>query len=235
MTMSTSSAPARTASRVSASLTGGSRGRRGTRWRPRPRGRRCRLQGVDGDVRRGRCRRRPPRRAGGRVARVGGGAPWRTASGPCRAVSAPSRVVRSIIEMAVSIAQALAVVLIERVARSAARASAPTWSTPGRPCSQGAGWRRSACRCRAGRAPGQWRWRSSPTESSPARSAAAGDRGRPRPAITAGRDPRSRPASTCDRGRSRPATAGHGAPYDESRHPARHGARCGPPDESPRT
>ena len=51
-------------------------------------------------------------------------------------VSAPSSVVRSIIEMAVSIAQALAVVLIDRVARPAARASAPTWSTPGRPCSQ---------------------------------------------------------------------------------------------------
>ena len=31
-------------------------------------------------------------------------------------------------------AYALAVVLIERVPRSAARASAPTWSTPGRPC-----------------------------------------------------------------------------------------------------
>ena len=37
-------------------------------------------------------------------------------------VSAPSSVVRSIIEMARSIAQAFAVVLIERVDRSAARA-----------------------------------------------------------------------------------------------------------------
>jgi len=35
--------------------------------------------------------------------------------------------------MARSMANALAVVLIDRVARSAARASAPTWSTPGRP------------------------------------------------------------------------------------------------------
>src|SRR4051794_26839676 len=35
--------------------------------------------------------------------------------------------------MAVSIAHALAVVLIERVPSWAARASAPTWSTPGRP------------------------------------------------------------------------------------------------------
>src|SRR6476619_49319 len=51
-------------------------------------------------------------------------------------VSAPSRVVRSIIEIAVSMAQAFAVVLIERVPRPAARPSAPTWSTPGRPCSQ---------------------------------------------------------------------------------------------------
>ena len=33
-----------------------------------------------------------------------------------------------------SIAQALALVLIERVDSIAARASAPTWSTPGRPC-----------------------------------------------------------------------------------------------------
>src|SRR3954447_14546689 len=49
-------------------------------------------------------------------------------------VSAPSSVVRSTIEMAVSIAHALAVVLIERVPSWAARASAPTWSTPGRPC-----------------------------------------------------------------------------------------------------
>src|SRR3954452_16624134 len=48
-------------------------------------------------------------------------------------VSAPSSVVRSTIEMAVSIAHALAVVLIERVPSWAARASAPTWSTPGRP------------------------------------------------------------------------------------------------------
>jgi hypothetical protein len=43
-------------------------------------------------------------------------------------------VVRSIIEMARSIAHCFAVVLIDRVARVAALASAPTWSTPGRPC-----------------------------------------------------------------------------------------------------
>ena len=36
--------------------------------------------------------------------------------------------------MARSMAYALAVVLIERVPSVAARGSAPTWSTPGRPC-----------------------------------------------------------------------------------------------------
>src|ERR687893_1877217 len=49
-------------------------------------------------------------------------------------VSAPSSVVRSTIEMAVSRAQDLAVVLIDRVPRTATRDSAPTWSTPGNPC-----------------------------------------------------------------------------------------------------
>nr|WP_306283928.1 hypothetical protein [Streptomyces sp. Termitarium-T10T-6] len=48
-------------------------------------------------------------------------------------MSAPSSVVRSIIEMARSMAYALAVVLIERVPREAARASRPTASTPGNP------------------------------------------------------------------------------------------------------
>src|SRR5665647_1826057 len=50
-------------------------------------------------------------------------------------VSAPSSVVRSIMLIAVSMAQALDVVLMERVPNPAARASAPTWSTPGSPCS----------------------------------------------------------------------------------------------------
>src|SRR3984957_19056942 len=49
-------------------------------------------------------------------------------------VSWPSSVVRSIIEMAISSAHCLAVVLIDRLASMAARASAPTWSTPGSPC-----------------------------------------------------------------------------------------------------
>src|SRR5665647_723194 len=50
-------------------------------------------------------------------------------------VSAPSSVVRSIMLMAVSIAQAFEVVLMERVPNPAARESAPTRSTPGSPCS----------------------------------------------------------------------------------------------------
>ena len=49
-------------------------------------------------------------------------------------VSAPSSVVRSTMRTAASSAQALLVVLMLRVASAAARASAPTWSTPGRPC-----------------------------------------------------------------------------------------------------
>src|SRR6266511_6413770 len=49
-------------------------------------------------------------------------------------VSAPSSVVRSTIRIAKSIAAAFAVVLIDRVPSAAARASTPTWSTPGRPC-----------------------------------------------------------------------------------------------------
>src|SRR5690242_11723480 len=49
-------------------------------------------------------------------------------------VSWPSSVVRSIIEIAVSIAHCLAVVLMDRLASVAARASAPTRSTPGSPC-----------------------------------------------------------------------------------------------------
>src|SRR3954453_7264486 len=72
---------------------------------------------------------------GGAVRSVGSGrralaARLRTLPG----VSAPSSVVRATIEIAVSIAQALAVVLMDRVPSTAARASAPTWSTPGSPC-----------------------------------------------------------------------------------------------------
>src|SRR5919202_858859 len=51
-------------------------------------------------------------------------------------VSAPSSVVRSTMRIARSSAHFLAVVLIDRVPSMAARASAPTSSTPGRPCSQ---------------------------------------------------------------------------------------------------
>src|SRR5665647_2497830 len=51
-----------------------------------------------------------------------------------RSVSAPSSVVRSIMLIAVSMAQALDVVLMDLVPNPAARASAPTRSTPGSPC-----------------------------------------------------------------------------------------------------
>ena len=75
---------------------------------------------------------------GGRGASCGrsgrGGPPWRTSARTLPGVSAPSSVVRSIIEMARSMAYAFAVVLIERVPREAARASRPTASTPGSPC-----------------------------------------------------------------------------------------------------
>jgi hypothetical protein len=50
-----------------------------------------------------------------------------------RSVSAPSSVVRSIMLIAVSMAQTLEVVLMDRVPSPAAWASAPTWSTPGSP------------------------------------------------------------------------------------------------------
>ena len=56
-------------------------------------------------------------------------------------VSAPSSVVRSTIRMAMSSAHSLASFLIDRVASAAARSAAPTWSTPGRPCST---WRSAA-------------------------------------------------------------------------------------------
>ena len=49
------------------------------------------------------------------------------------AVSAPSRVVRSTIEMARSMAASFDAFLIDRVARPAARCSTPTGSTPGSP------------------------------------------------------------------------------------------------------
>src|SRR3954469_13531772 len=49
-------------------------------------------------------------------------------------VSAPSKVVRSTIRMARSIAWALAVVFTDRVPSVAVLASTPTLSTPGSPC-----------------------------------------------------------------------------------------------------
>src|SRR5262245_16528214 len=49
-------------------------------------------------------------------------------------VSAPSSVVRSTQRMARSSAYCFEALLMLRVASAAARASAPTWSTPGSPC-----------------------------------------------------------------------------------------------------
>ncbi len=72
---------------------------------------------------------------GGQVGSAGSGriafaASARTLPG----VSIPSRVVRSTIPIARSIALRLDSVLIDRVPSEAARCSAPTWSTPGSPC-----------------------------------------------------------------------------------------------------
>src|SRR6186713_1106884 len=89
---------------------------------------------------------------GGTDGSVGSG--WRALAHSARTlpgVSAPSSVVRSTILIAVSIAHALADVLIERVPRTAARASAPTWSTPGNPCRNArrvaSEWATSASEC----------------------------------------------------------------------------------------
>ena len=49
-------------------------------------------------------------------------------------MSLPSSVVRSTHRMASSSAYALDAFLMLRAASAAARASAPTWSTPGNPC-----------------------------------------------------------------------------------------------------
>jgi len=73
----------------------------------------------------------------GVVGSLGSGARARVASPrTLPGVSEPSSVVRSIIEMARSIAHRLLSVLMLRVRSPAARASQPTWSTPGSPCSQ---------------------------------------------------------------------------------------------------
>ena len=133
MTMSISSAPAATASRTSASFTSSA---------ARPAGKAVATEatltpepasgllggghhvGVDADG----------GASAGVVRSVGSG--WTALAASARTlpgVSAPSSVVRSIIEMARSMAYALAVVLIERVPREAARASRPTASTPGSP------------------------------------------------------------------------------------------------------
>ena len=82
--------------------------------------------------------RRRPRRPREAVGSAGSGR-WALAQSArtLPVVSAPSSVVRSTMRMARSIAHALALVLIERVLSVAARASAPTWSTPGSPRRKG--------------------------------------------------------------------------------------------------
>ena len=72
---------------------------------------------------------------GGQVGSCGSGCMARPQSPRTRpGVSAPSNVVRSMHRTVSSNAASCAVPLIERVPRDAARASQPTWSTPGRPC-----------------------------------------------------------------------------------------------------
>src|ERR687885_181514 len=101
MTMSTSSAPAATAARVSASLTSRKD------W---PEGKAVATLGMEGSA------------GCGRTAFE-----QRAATFP--GVSAPSSVVRSIQRMARSSAHSLDDFLIERLLSAAARSSAPTWST----------------------------------------------------------------------------------------------------------
>ncbi len=133
MTMSISSAPAATASRVSASLISrearplGNAVATAATWTP-----------LSPRVWRAVAARSPYTHTAATDGQVGSAGSGRTAlearARTLPSVSAPSRVVRSTIRMARSSACAFAVVLIDRVPREAARASAPTWSTPGRPC-----------------------------------------------------------------------------------------------------
>ena len=133
ITMSTSSAPAATASATSASLTASDARPDGKAVATEATATRGASERVDGRWPRGRGRRRSPRPAAPSRRAARGARPSRRAGAPCRRVSAPSSVVRSIIEIARSIARSLEVVLIDLVARAAARASQPTWSTPGSP------------------------------------------------------------------------------------------------------
>ena len=76
--------------------------------------------------------RRHRRAATGRTDRAGG--PWRTAPAPCPGCPRPPAWSGRPCGWPGRSPTALAVVLIDRVPSVAARASAPTWSTPGSPC-----------------------------------------------------------------------------------------------------
>src|SRR5215475_9226398 len=133
MTMSTSSAPAFTASATSASFTASE---------ARPDGNAVATEATATPLPASSLRASPTRSGYTHTAATGGtegseGSGWRALAHSPRilpGVSAPSSVVRSTMRTAISSAHSLASRLIERVARDAARSCAPTWSTPGRPC-----------------------------------------------------------------------------------------------------
>src|SRR6266516_8127027 len=133
MTMSTSSAPAFSASATSASFTASE---------ARPDGNAVATEATATPLPASSPRARLTRSGYTHTAATGGtegssGSGWRALAHSPRTlpgVSAPSSVVRSTMRTAISSAHSLASRLIERVARDAARSCAPTWSTPGRPC-----------------------------------------------------------------------------------------------------
>src|SRR3984957_741778 len=152
ITMSTSSAPAATASATSASLTASD---------ARPDGNAVATEATFTVLPASASRATATRSGYMQMAATGGTArsagsgrrPLAHSPRTLPGVSAPSSVVRSTMLTAVSSAQSLASFLMDRVARAAARWAAPTWSTPGRPCSS---------------------WRSAASEVAPSASRAAG-------------------------------------------------------------
>src|SRR5215469_16665632 len=138
--MSTSSAPALTASLTSASFTASD---------ARPDGNAVATDATATRLPATASLATPTRSGYTQTAATGGtdrsaGSGWRAFAHIARTlpgVSAPSSVVRSTIRTAMSRACSLASFLIDRVASPAARCSAPTSSMPGRPCST---WRNAA-------------------------------------------------------------------------------------------
>src|SRR5215472_12591530 len=134
MTMSTSSAPASTASATSASFTASE---------ARPDGKAVATEATATGLPASSPRARVTRSGYTQTAATGGtpgspGSGWRALAHRPRilpGVSAPSSVVRSTMRTAMSRAHSLASRLIDLVASAAARSCAPTWSTPGSPCS----------------------------------------------------------------------------------------------------